>query len=64
MTNVGPCVTQTLGPLPAEASRLLHLYRTFLFVLYCTVPLNKRDVSSAPVIPKLWSADPVRGQKD
>lgn len=59
MTNVGPCVTQTLGPLLAAAPRLLYRYRTFVFV-----PLNKSDVSSDPVIPKLWPADPVRGQKD
>jgi hypothetical protein len=59
MTNVGPCVTQTLGPVLAAASRLLYLYRTFV-----CVPLNKSDVSSAPVIPKPWSAEPVGGRKD
>ena len=59
MTNGGPCVTQTLGPLLAAASRLLYLYISFVFV-----PLNKSDVSSAPVIPKLWSGDHVGGHKD
>jgi len=59
MTNVSLCVTQTLGPLLAAASRLLYLYRAFV-----RVPLNKSDVSSAPVIPKPWFAEPVGGQKD
>ena len=59
MTNLSPCVTQKLGPLMllAVASLLLNLYRAFVFV-----PLNKSDVSSTPVIQKLWSADPGGGR--